>query len=66
MKDQELLKSILDLVPQNPNNYTLGEKVRELFVQNIGYEKYETKYKNKSQMNLFDSEDRDDAVLGYD
>ena len=35
----ELLDEFLELIPNKPNNYDLGESIRSIFIKRIGYSK---------------------------
>lgn len=57
------LEQIKELVIEFPNDMELGEAVRRLYWE----DKQKTTYSHDSnQMDLFDDENRNDAVLGYD
>ncbi len=55
------IEQIKKLVEKFPNNMQLGEAVRRAY-----WEAKKVEQKDPSQLNIFDDDDRDDVVLGYD
>jgi len=56
------IEQIKKLVEKLPNDIELGEAVRAAYWKVRKLEQA----KNPSQLSIFNDEDRDDAVLGYD
>lgn len=56
------IEQINQLVEKFPNDMQLGEAVRRAYWE----AKKSKEVKNKSQLNIFDDDDRDDVILGYD
>ena len=47
----ELLDEFLELIPNKPNNYDLGESIRSIFIKRIGYSKSRS-YTNQTRENV--------------
>lgn len=61
----ELLDEFLELIPNKPNNYDLGESIRSIFIKRIGYSKSRS-YTNQTRIDFGDSKPEDVARLGED
>ena len=61
----ELLDEFLELIPNKPNNYDLGESIRSIFIKRIGYSKSRSNT-NQTRIDFGDSKPEDVARLGED
>ena len=55
------IEQIQTLVEKFPNDMQLGEAVRRAY-----WEAKKAEQKDPKQLNIFDEDDRDDVILGYD
>ena len=55
------IEQIQKLVEKFPNDMQLGEAVRRAY-----WEAKKAEQKDPKQLNIFDEDDRDDVILGYD
>ena len=61
----ELLDEFLELIPNKPNSYDLGEAIKSIFIKKVGYSKSRS-YTNQAHINFSDSKPEDVARLGED